>query len=272
MTSDDGSLDRLRREPPAFRRVDVAAVAPRNPHLVAMTLSGPELVGFDIGLPAASVRLLLPRQGRTDLVIPTWNGNEFRHDDGQRPLLRTLTPRRNDHEAGTLDVEIVVHEGGPMSEWAMIAQPGDPAAISGPGRGYEISSDATRFLLAGDESASPAISQLLEALPRSAEVEVLLEVAHPDARVDLPVHPGAAVRWVDLPAETRPGDALLSAVAASELLGGSEDATADGLKVWVAGEAAAVQRIRKHLFEERGLTRTQAVVRGYWKHGRSGAA
>ena len=41
-------------------------------------------------------------------------------------------------------------------------------------------------------------------------------------------------------------------------------------RVWVAGEAAGVQRIRRHLFEERGLTRAQATVRGYWKHGRAG--
>jgi len=40
-------------------------------------------------------------------------------------------------------------------------------------------------------------------------------------------------------------------------------------KVWVAGEAAAVQRIRRHLFEERGLTRLSVHVRGYWKTGRS---
>ena len=36
----------------------------------------------------------------------------------------------------------------------------------------------------------------------------------------------------------------------------------------MAGEAAAVQRIRHHLFDERGLSRSHAVVRGYWKHGR----
>jgi NADPH-dependent ferric siderophore reductase len=40
--------------------------------------------------------------------------------------------------------------------------------------------------------------------------------------------------------------------------------------VWVAGEAAAVHRIRRHLFEDRGLSRRQATVRGYWKHGRAG--
>jgi NADPH-dependent ferric siderophore reductase len=32
------------------------------------------------------------------------------------------------------------------------------------------------------------------------------------------------------------------------------------------------QRIRRHLFEERGLPRPQATVRGYWKHGRAGDA
>ena len=45
-----------------------------------------------------------------------------------------------------------------------------------------------------------------------------------------------------------------------------------GIRVWVAGEAAAMQRIRRHLFEDRGLPRSQASVRGYWKHGRSGDA
>jgi NADPH-dependent ferric siderophore reductase len=43
---------------------------------------------------------------------------------------------------------------------------------------------------------------------------------------------------------------------------------------WISrmGEAAAMQRIRRHLFEDRGLPRSQASVRGYWKHGRSGDA
>jgi NADPH-dependent ferric siderophore reductase len=31
-----------------------------------------------------------------------------------------------------------------------------------------------------------------------------------------------------------------------------------------------VHRIRKYLFEERGLARNRATVRGYWKHGRAG--
>ncbi|HJR24207.1 MAG TPA: SIP domain-containing protein, partial [Acidimicrobiales bacterium] len=60
------------------------------------------------------------------------------------------------------------------------------------------------------------------------------------------------------------GDALVAGVEALEL--------DRAVRVWAAGEAAAVQRIRRHLFEQRGLTRSQAVVRGYWKHGRAGDA
>ncbi|MGH9136793.1 MAG: SIP domain-containing protein, partial [Acidimicrobiales bacterium] len=47
---------------------------------------------------------------------------------------------------------------------------------------------------------------------------------------------------------------------------------APGARVWAAGEAAAMQRIRRHLFEERGRSRRDATVRGYWKHGRAGGA
>ena len=49
-----------------------------TPHLVSITLGGPELDGLDPGLPAASVRLLVPQDG--ELVLPTWNGNEYRYD------------------------------------------------------------------------------------------------------------------------------------------------------------------------------------------------
>jgi NADPH-dependent ferric siderophore reductase len=232
--------------------------------MVRVTFAGPDLEGLTLEHPAASVRVLLPSPGAQELVMPSWNGNEFLLPDRRRPTLRTFTPRRVDAEALELDVEIVVHGGGVASEWASEAAPGDPAAISGPGRGYGIDRDAPAFLLAGDETAIPAISQLLEALPPDRPVQVHVEVAHPDARLALPDHPRATVEWLDLPAGASPGDALVAAVGGADL--------APGARVWGAGEAAAVQRIRRHLFDDRGLPRAQASVRGYWKHGRTGDA
>lgn len=253
---------RTRREPPPFRRVSVHRVTRVSPRLVRVTFAGPDLVGLAIEDPAASVRLLLPSPGADDLVVPGWNGNEFLLADGRRPTIRTFTPRHLDPGALELDLEIVVHGTGIASEWAAAASAGDVAAISGPGRGYAIDRDAPAFLLAGDETAIPAVSQLLEALPRDRPVQVHLEVAQPDARCPLPDHPHATVGWHDLPPGAPPGDALVAAVRDTEL--------PPGIRVWAAGEAAAVQRIRHHLFQDRALPRGQASVRGYWKHGRSG--
>jgi NADPH-dependent ferric siderophore reductase len=262
--SDEGSSPttprRVRRPPPRFRRVTVARARPVGPRLVRITLTGPELTGFAVDEPAASVRLLLPDDGQ--LVLPSWNGNEFLLPDGRRPVIRTLTPRRTHPAPPELDVEIVLHDRGAASDWARTASAGDAAAVSGPGRGYRIDPDAPAFLVGGDETAIPAIGQLLESLPADAPVAVHIEVAAPDGRIELPPHPTAAVTWHDLPPGAPPGDALVTAV--------EHAAPPTGTRIWAAGEAAAMQRIRRHLVGERRLPRPHTTIRGYWKHGRRG--
>ncbi|HEX6312862.1 MAG TPA: siderophore-interacting protein [Acidimicrobiia bacterium] len=255
---------RIRREPPQFRRVAVEGIERVSPRLVRVTLGGAELEGLTVAQPAASVRLLLPSPGANELVMPAWNGNEFLLPDGTRPAIRTFTPRRVDPEALELDVEIVLHGGGVAAGWAEAAEVGAPAAVSGPGRGYSIERDTPAFLLAGDETAIPAISQLLETLPAEATVQVYVEVVEASARIALPGHPQAAVEWCQLAPAAEPGDAFTAAVRTAEV--------PPDTRVWAAGEAAAVQRLRRHFFEERGLPRSWASIRGYWKRGRAGDA
>ncbi len=259
---EDATTVRTRREPPRFRGVAVRRVEPLTPRMARVTLAGPDLEGFTVGDPAASVRLLLPSPGTRELVMPTWERNEFLLPDGRRATIRTFTPRRVDPEALELELDVVLHGAGVACGWAEAAGPGDSAAISGPGRGYAFDLDAPAFLLAGDETAVPAISQLLEALPDETPVQVLIEVADPDARSPLPDRRRATVEWCDLPPGAPPGDALVTAVRDTDLV--------NGVRVWAAGEAAAMQRIRRHLFDDRELPRAHTAVRGYWKHGRQG--
>ncbi|MCH7584413.1 MAG: siderophore-interacting protein [Acidobacteria bacterium] len=135
-----------------------------------------------------------------------------------------------------------------------------PRALSGPGRGYAIDRSARAFLLGGDETAIPAISELLEALPTETPVRVCIEVTHPEARLVLPDHPQSTVEWCDLPSDGSPGDALIHRI---------KDADLDpGIRVWMAGEAGAMHRIRRLYFQDRGLARADAVIRGYWKRPR----
>lgn len=258
---------RERRAAAPFRRAEVVAAERVTPRLVRVALAGPELVGLRVEQPASSVRLYVPRPdapregGR--LVLPEWDRNNFAFADGTRPTLRTLTPLRVDPERGTLDLEVVTHGDGPASRWAEAAAPGDETAVSGPARGWDLDAAAPAYVLAGDETALPAVGQLLEALAAldgRIPVRVVAETATADARPPLPHHPGAEVTWLVQEPGAAPGAGLVDAVRALDLV--------DGTRVWAAGEAAAVQAVRRHLFDERGIPRDHTWVRGYWKRGR----
>lgn len=259
-TRDADPPTRVRREPPGFRRVAVRAVEDLNPRMRRIVLGGDELEGLVVDEPAASVRLLVPPPGDATLVMPRWTGNQFELPDGSRAPIRTFTPRSLDTERLELTIDVVMHGPGTAASWAGGARPGDEAAISGPGRGDPVDPGASGYLLAGDESAIPAIGQLLEALARETPVVVHVEVADAVARTELPSHPRASVTWHVLDAGDPPGDRLAAAVEAIDEL---------PARVWIAGEAAAVQRLRKHLFDVRGRSRSTVTARGYWKQGRS---
>jgi NADPH-dependent ferric siderophore reductase len=248
---------RTRRPAPPFRRATVVGTEAVTPRLTRVTIEGEELVGLPMPEPAGSVRLLLPEPGAFEL--PTWAGNNFVYADGRRPTLRTLTPVATDPERGRLALEVVQHEGGQAATWAATARAGDVAAISGPARGYLPPAAARGFLLGGDETAIPALVQLAAAVPEGVPADVLVEVPERAARRNLTDRRGITVHWIDGGAV--PGTALAEAFEAREV--------GPGTHVWAGGEAAAMQRIRRHLYETLGVERARATARGYWKHGRS---
>ena len=252
-------LKKIRKAPPPFRRVEVRSTELLSPRMLRIVFGSDELDGFEIEAPASSVRILVPPSPSDELVMPEWTGNQFEMPDGSRAPIRTFTPRAFDRSRNELTVDVVLHAFGHVTDWARDASAGDVAAISGPGRADPLP-EAASHLLVGDESAIPAIAQLLEAIPLDRTVEVHVEVTDIEAKIVLPEHEGATVTWHVTPTDATPGDAMVSAAMAVEEL--SDD-------VWVAGEAAAVQRLRKYLFDECGRARSSVTARGYWKHGRA---
>ena len=231
--------------------------------MIRVTLAGPDLEGLAVEQPAASVRLLLPSAGRRarDAEMERQRVPPARRATTDDPDFHAAPHRPRGPRARSRDRD---PRWWRASEWADAAGPGDPAAISGPGRGYAIDPETPAFLLAGDETAIPAIGQLLEALPADGPVQVHVEVAHPDARLALPGHPGATVEWCDLPPGASPATRSSPPSAAR---------TSPGHPGVGGGEAAAVQRIRRHLFEDRGppAPRPRAGLleaRPQWRHRR----
>jgi NADPH-dependent ferric siderophore reductase len=116
-------------------------------------------------------------------------------------------------------------------------------------------------VLAGDDTAIPAISTILEQLPPSAHAHVFLEVV--DAAEEHEVYAGAnaTIRWLHRGENPAQAGSLLEAALRDFQF------PADACRVYVACEAGAMRRIRKHLLTERGMRRDHIVSRGYWKLG-----
>ncbi|WP_157467040.1 siderophore-interacting protein [Frankia sp. QA3] len=227
--------------------------------MVTVTLGGPALAGFVLPRPAHHIKIFLPVGGQLEPAVPAWgpDGRPVFPAGEPRPVVRTYTPRRFDPDAGELDIEMLLHAGGPAGRWAAGTRPGDHLAIAGPGGGYEVPAGATHHLLAADETGLPALATILERLPAAVPVTVLAEVRDAGRRRDLPVGAGTPVTW--LHRGTRVAGALLAeSVAAAALPAGTA--------AWVACEATAVRRIRRQLLGA-GLDRAHVSTRGYWRLG-----
>lgn len=191
----------------------------------------------------------------------------------KKPSVRTMTVRSVDLAARELTVDIVVHgEHGVAGAWAASAQPGQPIYLMGPGGAYTPDPAADWHLLAGDESALPAIAAALEALPANAVGQAFIEVAGQEDEIPLRAPDSVDVSWVyrggraDLVPEDRAGDfaPLIEAVTTAPWLPGQ-------VHVFIHGEAQSVMHnLRPHIRKERGVDpKWASSISGYWRRGRT---
>jgi NADPH-dependent ferric siderophore reductase len=190
----------------------------------------------------------------------------------KRPVVRTMTVRRADPAARQIAIDVAVHgEHGTAGLWAATAEPGQPAYLMGPSGAYTPDPAADWHLLAGDETALPAISVALEALPASAIGQVFIETAEPQDEIALTAPSGVQINWIfrggraDLVGEDRAGDQapLIEAVKSAHWLPGQVHA-------FVHGEAqAAMHNLRPYIRKDRGVDAKWASISGYWRRGRT---
>lgn len=248
-----------RRLPPR-RRVTVVGVERPTPRVVRLTVRGDDLAGFATDGPAAHVKLILPPPGHLEVVLPTYaeDGTPIFAPGAPRPFLRTYTPLQFDADRRELAIEVLLHGAGPASRWAAQAEVGHQIVVAGPRGGYSVDPSAEDFLLLADDTALPAASMVLAALPSGARARVVAEVVDADEERDLPGD--AAVVWCHRGEDpSRAGQALERQLATTEL--------DPGTRVWVACEAGAMRRLRRSLLGERGVRVEHLVTRGYWKLG-----
>lgn len=294
--------------PYRFFRARVTAIADVTPSFRRFTFGGPELAEYgDPGLDQR-VKIVFPSATASLDSMPTgddWYARWRELPEERRPPFRTYTTRYVRNHISEVDVDMVSHDViGPASEWIANARLGDEVLIFAPTTGHEGVSFGIDFvppaqvdqiLLAGDETAAPAIAAILEQLPRDARGVVAVELPYADDAAYLPRHPGFEYRIgarttgerhvhlmpavADATAELAPAGAgaVVEEIDIDNDILWEVPRTAKGgaalksarLYAWLAGEAGAIKALRRHLVAEHGVDRRAVAFMGYWRLGRA---
>jgi NADPH-dependent ferric siderophore reductase len=239
------TIRRLRHE--TRRRVlDVRAVERVTPQMIRVTFAGEDLDGFVSASPDDHVKVFLP-------------------GSGAEPEMRDYTPRRHDAETGELVIDFVDHDGGPATDWARQAKPGDRLTIGGPRGSQVIEGEIAAWLLIGDETALPAIGRRIEALGEGVPVTSLVAVEGADEEQVFETAADLHARWIHRPA--------VAAADPAPYLEALEDlALAPGTLVWIAAEAGVARALRTHVVGTLGHPKTWVKAAGYWVKGEADAS
>jgi NADPH-dependent ferric siderophore reductase len=234
-----------------------------SPHTVRITAGGP---GFDalrmneFTDKYAKIIFVDPGLGLT----PPYDLAALRESlpPDRQLVTRTYTLRRADVQRQQLAIDFVVHgDEGIAAPWAAHAEPGDVLTLSGAGGAYHPDPGSDWHLLAGDESALPAICSALEALPGDARGIAYLETCDPGEYLDATPPSGMEVVWLHRPQPGSQPRLLADALLAGPWLSGRAD-------VFAHGERESMKAVRSALKARLG-DGDQLSLSGYWASGRT---
>lgn len=202
----------------------VTAIRDLSPCLRRITFGGTSLLGFGTDNGSTwdlRIKIVVPSPGHSlppdqafecdDSEDPgrSWRQAWLRLPEAERGELRSYTVRaaRLDAAYPEIDVDFVLHPTGPQgpaARWARGIRIGDPALVMGPAvsagqcAGIEFAPGRARnVLLAGDETALPAIAGILRDLPAGFVAEAIIEVPDSAMIENLPTAARAKVTWLE---------------------------------------------------------------------------
>lgn len=250
--------------PMALRELRVRAVTDLTPGMRRVEFEGEQLSGHTLDgtrMPPListgfddDIRIIFPdpATGERPYPAPLGDGRLSWTAEVNR-LFRTYTVRAVNPRAGTLTVDFARHRLGLAEGWVADAVPGDPVWIVGPKNCGSLPVHRDWLLLAGDETALPAIARCLEELPAGFPVHAVIEVPTRADQCPLATAGDADIRFV---VRDEGGD-FVEEVASLSLPQGTGFA-------WAAGEAGRLKPLRR-LLKERGVAHEDLDVTGYWR-------
>lgn len=306
-------------------RVQVSRTETLSPHFKRIVFKGEDLEHFGFIGYDQRIKIMFPLADGQSLPEPSFFDTEPDQpmqwysrwralpDEGRYPL-RTFTVRGERPDQNEIDVDFVVHDhAGPAGRFAVEAKPGDPVIIIGsnrwcpePPQGFDFRpGGAKRLLIAGDETALPAIASILEGLNQENwEGEGLVVIEVPTSADLIPLEAVDGIHIELLPRQDKVrGRALTDALLgylertghriepqlSEEAKNTLEDVDIDNERLWdlpsvtgegsdgqnnktyswIAGEASLVRDLRRTLINDYQMDRNSIAFMGYWRLGRS---
>lgn len=255
--------------PLILRKLQVIRTDDVTPRMRRVTLGGPELGAFHRDghhLPAFAspafddhVKLIFAPGGDIADALPVQRARSIDWLPSAVRQTRDYTPVEVTPESVSFD--FVVHSAGsdsirgPAEAWATTAKPGDDLWVVGPKSSTVVPEEADWVLLAGDETALPAVRRFLAERPVDGPVRVVLTIADSSSRQDLGHTEIDEVIWTVAP----PGDPFVLARAVEEL-----ERPTGRPYVWAAAESRSLLPIRKFAKRELGADKSNTDITGYW--------
>jgi NADPH-dependent ferric siderophore reductase len=257
-TSDPRAPIRVRHET-RMRLLEVIAITDITPKMRRFRLQG-DMTGFVSAGHADHIKAFFFPDGIEPRLAPIGErGVEFA--DGEKPEMRDYTPRAWDLAGGTIDIDFVLHGDGPAAGWAAQATIGSKLVIGGPRGSIVVPATYDWYLLAGDETALPALGRRIEELPAGSKIVAIIEVA--DVEQEQRFETTAELSLTYLHRNGRAaGTTSLILDAIRSLTFPAGDAYA-----YVAGESSMSKAVRAHLTDERGFNPEYVKAAGYWLLG-----
>ncbi|WP_297107973.1 siderophore-interacting protein [uncultured Devosia sp.] len=252
------AIQRVRHET-KMRLLTVTAVTDITPLMRRIRLEG-DMSDFASLGHADHIKAFFFAEGVTPELPPIGpNGAEFR--PGAKPEMRDYTPRYWSVEEGWIDLDFVLHGDGPASGWAASARPGSTLVIGGPRGSQVVPLAFDWYLLAGDETALPAIGRRIEEVPAGTRVVAVVEVENKAEEQAFQTRADLTLIYVHRNGEPAGTTTLVpDAIAAASLPMG--DAYA-----YIAGEVNMARAVKAHLVDERGFNPEWVKAAGYWHRG-----
>jgi NADPH-dependent ferric siderophore reductase len=270
----------------ALFHTEVRRVTRLSPGFVRITLTGAHLNQFAAHGLDQRIKILLPTIAQPAFDDELLHESEWRRrwrdlPVADRPALRSYTTSAVRPDLREIDLDFYVHERpGPASSWAVQARAGHRLLVSGPhnrltDRPYGIQwspGAATDVLLAGDETAFPAIRGIASALHPTIRTTIILETGDPADAAWLTRELPAHTTTVHLRGPADDGRALVDAVAHWTRGAGSAAAgRGSNFYAWLATESGRVAQLRELLLHGAGIAPAQVHSQGYWNARPRGA-